>query len=62
MTIDEYSIAHRKMINDYADKAIANYNEFNEKNDERLKITIELAMAQLLIENRILQAKPITTE
>lgn len=62
MTIDEYSIAHRKMINDYADKAIANYNEFNEKNDERLKITIELAMSQLLLENRILQSKPIITE
>ena len=62
MTIDEYSIAHRKMINDYADKAIANYNEFNEKNDERLKIVIELAMCKLLLENRILQSKPITTE
>jgi len=59
MTIDEYSKAHKEMISEYADKAIANYNEFNEKTDERLKIVIELAMSQLLLQNRILQSKPI---
>lgn len=61
MTIEEYSAAHKQMIAEHADKAIANYNEFYEKNDERLKIVIELAMAQLLLQNRILQSQPITT-
>ena len=59
MTIDEYSKAHKEMISEYADKAIANYNEFKEKTDERLKLSVELAMAKLLLENRILQSKPI---
>jgi len=61
MTIDEYSKAHKEMISEYADKAIANYNEFPEgsKNDERLKLSIEIAMANLLLKNRILQSKPI---
>ena len=59
MTIDEYSKAHKEMMSEYAEQAIANYNEFNEKTDERLKLCIELAMAKLLLENRILQSKPI---
>ena len=61
MTIDEYSKAHKEMISEYADKAIAIYNEFpeNSKNDERLKLSIEVAMSKLLLQNRILQSKPI---
>lgn len=61
MTIDEYSIAHEEMINEYAEQAIANYNEFPEgsKNDARLKLSIAVAMAKLLLQNRILNSKPI---
>jgi len=61
MTIDEYSKAHEEMISKYAEQAIAKYNEYPEgsKNDDRLKLSIELAMAKLLLQNRILQSKPI---
>ena len=61
MTIEEYSAAHKQMISEYADKAIANFNEFKAKSDEQLKLAIELAMSQLLLQNRILQSQPITT-
>jgi len=61
MTIDEYSKAHKEMISEYAEQAIANYNESPEgsKNDAGLKLSIEIAMAKLLLQNRILQSKPI---
>ena len=61
MTIDEYSKAHKEMISEYAEQAIATYNEYpeNSKSDERLKLSIEVAMSKLLLKNRILQSKPI---